>query len=126
MYVWSHREKLEQVHWDWLAEQQKDGKLCDYAMALCVEMCVAQDKKELAEKFVEDLRAKAQKNAQRPHLLEDGRLLALDGRSVRDHRGGDEGDRRVRQGRPADRRHPRLLRGHQARRPLELAPRTRP
>lgn len=63
LYVWSHREKLEQIHWDWLAQQQKAGKLSDYANALCVEMCVAQDKKELAGKFVEDLRAKAQKNA---------------------------------------------------------------
>src|SRR5262249_39510212 len=44
MYVWSHREKLEQHHWDWLAEQQQAGKLSDYANALCVEMCVAQDK----------------------------------------------------------------------------------
>lgn len=63
LYVWSHREKLEQVHWDWLADQQKSGKLSDYANALCVEMCVAQDKKELAKKFVENLRATAQKNS---------------------------------------------------------------
>jgi alpha-2-macroglobulin len=63
MYVWSHREKLEQQHWDWLTQQQKDGKLSDYANALCVEMCMAQDKKDLAKKFVEDLRAKAQKNS---------------------------------------------------------------
>src|SRR5262245_8942658 len=63
LYVWSHREKLEQAHWDWLAAQEKGGKLSDYANALCVEMCVAQDKKELAKKFVEDLRATAQKNA---------------------------------------------------------------
>jgi alpha-2-macroglobulin len=63
LYVWSHREKLEQAHWDWLTQQQKDGKLSDYANALCVEMCVAQGKKELAGKFVEDLRTKAQKNA---------------------------------------------------------------
>src|SRR4026207_2200337 len=62
MYVWSHREKLEQVHWNWLAEQQKTHKLSDYANALCVEMCMAQEKKELAKKFVDDLRATAQKN----------------------------------------------------------------
>ncbi len=63
MYVWSHREKLEQAHWDWLAQRQKEGKLSDYANALCIEMCMAQDKKDLAKKFVEDLRAKAQKNS---------------------------------------------------------------
>jgi uncharacterized protein YfaS (alpha-2-macroglobulin family) len=63
MYVWSHREKLEQVHWDWLAAQQKTGKLSDYANALCVEMCMAQEKKDLAKKFVDDLRATAQKNS---------------------------------------------------------------
>jgi alpha-2-macroglobulin len=63
LYVWSHREKLEQAHWDWLTKQQEGGKLSDYANALCAEMCVAQGKKELAGKFVEDLRAKAQKNA---------------------------------------------------------------
>jgi hypothetical protein len=61
MYIWSHREKLEQPHWDFLADMQKKGKLSDYANALCLEMCVAQDKKELAKKFAEDLRAKAQK-----------------------------------------------------------------
>jgi hypothetical protein len=63
MYVWSHREKLEPGHWDWLTEQQKTGKLSDYANALCVEMCVAQEKKDLDRKFVEDLRGKAQKNS---------------------------------------------------------------
>ncbi len=63
MYVWSHREKLEPHHWDWLAQQQKTGKLSDYANALCVEMCVEQGKKDLARKFVEDLRAKANKNS---------------------------------------------------------------
>jgi hypothetical protein len=36
--------------------------LSDYANALCVEMCMAQDKKELAKKFVDDLRTTAQKN----------------------------------------------------------------
>lgn len=63
MYVYSHREKLEQVHWDWLADQQKGGKLSDYANALCVEMCVDQGKPKLAKSFVEDLRAKASKNS---------------------------------------------------------------
>jgi uncharacterized protein YfaS (alpha-2-macroglobulin family) len=63
MYVYSHREKLEDAWWTWLGEHQKMGKLSDYANALCVEMCVAQDKKELAKKFVEDLRGRAQKNS---------------------------------------------------------------
>lgn len=63
MYVFSHREKIFDEWWAWLAEQQKGGKLSDYANALCVEMCVAQDKKDLAKKFVEDLRGKANKNA---------------------------------------------------------------
>jgi alpha-2-macroglobulin len=61
LYVWSHRNKLDQPLWDFLAAMQKKGKLSDYANALCLEMCVAQDKKDLAKKFAEDLRAKARK-----------------------------------------------------------------
>ena len=62
MYVWSHREKLDDNYWTFLTNMQKGGKLSDYANALCLEMCVASDKKELAKKFADDLRRKAQKN----------------------------------------------------------------
>ncbi len=61
MYVWSHREKLDEALWQFIATMQKSGTLSDYANALCLEMCVAQDKKELAKKFADDLRAKVQK-----------------------------------------------------------------
>src|SRR5436190_22234718 len=50
LYAWSHREKLELAHWDWLAQQQEGGKRSDYANALSVDMGGAQDKKELAGK----------------------------------------------------------------------------
>ncbi len=61
MYVWSHREKLDDGHWNFLVQMQKAGTLSDYANALCLEMCVAADRKDMAKKFAEDLRAKAQK-----------------------------------------------------------------
>jgi hypothetical protein len=61
LYVWSHREKLDDNLWNFLAAMQRTGKLSDYANALALEMCVAQGKPDLAKKFAEDLRSKAQK-----------------------------------------------------------------
>jgi hypothetical protein len=62
MYVFSHREQILDPWWAWLTEQQKTGKLSDYANALALEMCVAQGKKQLAARFAGDLRGKATKS----------------------------------------------------------------
>ena len=61
MYVYSHREKLTDQWIDFLSSMQKAGKLSDYANALCLEMCIENKKLDLAKKFADDLRAKAQK-----------------------------------------------------------------
>lgn len=62
MYVYTHREKLLPEWVAFLELVQKGGKLSDYANALCLEMCVAHEKTDLAKKFAEDLRRKANKN----------------------------------------------------------------
>jgi len=62
MYVYSHREKLTDDMWKFIDNLQKQNKLTDYATALCLEMAVEQEKKDLAKKLMDGLRSTAKKN----------------------------------------------------------------
>jgi uncharacterized protein YfaS (alpha-2-macroglobulin family) len=63
IYVYCHRHAPEPTWLEFLAQEQKNGKLSDYATALALEICVQHGKKDLAGLFADDLRKRATKTA---------------------------------------------------------------
>jgi uncharacterized protein YfaS (alpha-2-macroglobulin family) len=59
MYVYSHREDMEEKWWTFIEEQSNKGKLSDYASAMALEMAAKNRKKALAGKLAARLRKRA-------------------------------------------------------------------
>ncbi|HUT12393.1 MAG TPA: alpha-2-macroglobulin family protein, partial [Thermoguttaceae bacterium] len=61
-YVYSHREEVPEVMWQFIDEQLAAGALSDYALAMSLEMAANHGKKELAAKLAASLEDRAQRS----------------------------------------------------------------
>lgn len=59
MYVYSHREKLQDDWWTFMELQSNKGKLSDYATAMALEMAAKEGRKSLANQLASRLRKRA-------------------------------------------------------------------
>lgn len=59
MYVYSHREKLQNDWWTFIEVQSNKGKISDYASAMALEIAAKEGKKSLADKLASRLRKRA-------------------------------------------------------------------
>jgi hypothetical protein len=59
MYVYSHREEMQEKWWTFMEEQSNKGKLSDYATAMALEMASKKGKESLAKKLASHLRMRA-------------------------------------------------------------------
>jgi len=61
-YVYSHREEVPEVMWQFIAERLAAGALSDYALAMSLEMAAKHGKKDLAAKLAAGLEDRAQRS----------------------------------------------------------------
>ena len=67
MFVYSHREKLQDPWWAFIEEQSSRRKLSDYATAMALEMATKAGKERLAEKLAGNLRERAVRSSGTAH-----------------------------------------------------------
>jgi hypothetical protein len=62
MYVYSHRRPITEQWWTWLRNREEAKALSDYALALALEMAIAQNQKTIAANLAKRLRERAKKS----------------------------------------------------------------
>ncbi len=67
IFVYSHREKLQEPWWTFIEEQSGRRKLSDYATAMALEMAMKAGKERLAEKLAASLRERAVRSSGTAH-----------------------------------------------------------